>query len=127
MIQQEMWKDVMAAVTVGKEIGEKTPARGGDRRTRWETRVTKFEEVMAVANEALEQAMVWMARTVEKHVQRVESKTERAKKVEQAMVWMARTVEKHVQRVESKTERAKKVEQAMVWMARTVEKHVQRV
>ena len=53
-------------------------------------RVTKFEEVMAVANEAQEQAMVWMARTVEKHAERAESKTERAKKetaaFEQAMV-----------------------------------------
>ena len=59
MKQQEMWKDVVAAVTVEKEVRARTPCVGGNGRTGWDLRVDKFEEIIAVASEAHGPAMMW--------------------------------------------------------------------
>ena len=53
--------------------------RGEHGRTEWDLRVDKFEEMMAVANEAQVQAMMWMARVMEKRVHEAEHGTEGAK------------------------------------------------
>ena len=51
----------------------------GNGRTAWGSRVDKFEQMMEVANEAQGQAMMWMARVMEKRAEEAEHRTEGAK------------------------------------------------
>ena len=62
----------MAAVTVVKDIKERTPKRGGNGRAEWDLRGDKFEEMVAVANEAQGRAMMWMAPVMETRAEEAE-------------------------------------------------------
>ena len=52
--QQEMWRDVMAAVTVGNAIRERSHMWGGNKRTGWELRLNEFVRDDGSGNEAQE-------------------------------------------------------------------------